>query len=284
MGRGQPAGGPGSIRNTKVRVHRFAKIALYTRSRIYVEVFKGTSHVLEAAVPGRVAPAAVLGVTGSTGHCPARRRGVRRRRPAGWRRRRSGSACRDRRAAASHGTPGRALGGPLATLQERERVRRALRLSWPPPPPGRRPPPGSHPPSPGHAYLPGPAGPRPIAPPRPPTNFQTAPVSPVREVASATLDQAHWPCPRTSSLGIVTDLRDSASQGVSPSDSPRSGQPSPPARHWSPRRSVPAGFQAHSLPAPRKAGTSTRGPGACAHLRPRRGVPVRGSEQTRGLS
>lgn len=133
MGRGQPAGGPGSIRNTKVRVHRFAKIALYTRSRIYVEVFKGTSHVLEAAVPGRVAPAAVLGVTGSTGHCPARRRGVRRRRPAGWRRRRSGSACRDRRAAASHGTPGRALGGPLATLQERERVRRALRLSWPPP-------------------------------------------------------------------------------------------------------------------------------------------------------
>lgn len=174
---------------------------------------------------------------------------------------------------------GRALGNPAGEREGEEGPETELATA-----PGRRPPPGSHPPSPGHAHLPGPAGPRPIAPPRPPTNFQTAPVSPVREVASATLDQAHWPCPRTSSLGTVTDLRDSASQGVSPSDSPRSGQPSPPARHWSPRRSVPAGFQAHSLPAPRKAGTSTRGPGACAHLRPRRGVPVRGSEQTRGLS
>lgn len=178
------AAGRGSIRNTKVRMHRFAKIALYTRSRIYVEVFKETSHALEAAGPGRVAPALVLGVTGSTGRCPACRRGARRRRPAGRRRRRSGSACRDRRAAASLGTPGRALGGPLATLRQRERERMALRLRPPSPAiarasyriaptqPRPRPPspttpthPGPAPHTPTTPTCPGPARPPRIAPP-----------------------------------------------------------------------------------------------------------------------
>lgn len=196
------AGGPGSIRNTKVRMHRFAKIALYTRSRIYVEVFKGTSHILGAARPRRVAPALVLGVTGSTGRCPARHRGARRRRPAGRRHRRSGSACKDQLAAASHGTPGRVLGGPLATLQQRERERRVLRLC--PPPSGMAPAsawiaPTQPWPCP-HARL---CPPVPYRAPRghPPTSRL---LWSVREVTSTTLDQAHWSCPRTSSLATVT--------------------------------------------------------------------------------
>lgn len=214
------AAGRGSIRNTKVRMHRFAKIALYTRSRIYVEVFKETSHALEAAGPGRVAPALVLGVTGSTGRCPACRRGARRRRPAGRRRRRSGSACRDRRAAASLGTPGRALGGPLATLRQRERERMALRLRPPSPAIARasyRIAP-THPPTtptqPDHAHTPRPRPtypdhahmprPRPPAPDRAPRGHPPAPRLrwSAREVA--TLDQAHWSRTRTSSLATVT--------------------------------------------------------------------------------
>lgn len=181
-------------------MHRFAKIALYTRSRIYVEIFKETNHALEAAGPGCVALALVLGVTGSTGRCLARHRGARRRRPAGRRRRRSGSACRDRRAAASLGTPGRALGGPLATLRQRERERRALKLRLSSPALARA---SSRwcPPSPDHAHMP---RPRPPAPARAPRGHPPAPrlLRSARE--DATPDQAHWSRTRTSSLATVT--------------------------------------------------------------------------------
>lgn len=110
----------GSIRNTMLKLHNFAKITAYKVSRLSAGFQRN-----EPLSRGRGAWARrsrsvlgvpVLGVTVSTRRRLARCPGARRRRPAGRRRRRSGSACRAAGAAASRGTRGRALGTPWAAL------------------------------------------------------------------------------------------------------------------------------------------------------------------------
>lgn len=193
-------------------------------------------------------------------HRPAARLGRRaaqKERPAGWRRRRSGSACRDRRAAASHGTQAGRQEGPWQPCS-RERVSRALDWATTA---GTLPPPGSRPPS-----------------PSPPTH-QAPPAAPYRaprpcthQLPDCSGESAEWrPPPRPGPLALPQEPRLWAQSRISETLRPRRVplglarlQNFPPARNWSPRRSVPAGFQAHSLPAP-QAGPA-RGQGAALGL------------------
>lgn len=220
-----------------------------------MEVFKGTSHVLEAAGPG-----ASLRPRCSASRGPqAAARLITERHEGGALQdggAEGGSACRDRRAAASHGTPGGALGGPLAALQQRERVSRALRLG--PPPPGTAP----------SARI-APAAPATPTYQAPPARALSRPSG--HPPASRLLgESAKWrPPPRPGPLALPQNLVSGHSHGSLrlcvpgrvPLGLARSRAALTPCEALVSPEVSPAGFQAHSLPAPRKAGTSTRGQG-----------------------
>lgn len=248
--------------------------ALYARSCIYVEVFKGTSHVLEAAGLGAVARAAVLGVTGSTGcrsgslpsgtkEAPCRMAAQKERQRLQWPA--GGSEPRHtRQGAEGPGSPSRERGEQGPETEPATARDGALR-------PDR-----AHP-APGHAHLPGPArSPRLTArPPRPPTSFPDCSGESGRSgVRHPTRPTGPAPEPR---LWAQSRTSRPASQGVSPWTRPAQGSPHLCEALVSPRSVPRAGFKP-TPPGPQKSGD--------LHSRPGRGLwgPVHLPPQERSPS
>lgn len=127
----------------------------------------------------------VLGVTGSMGRLA--RRGARRRRPAGQRRRRSGSACRAGWAELSRSTLDTARGGPRAALGERERKRAPE--TTPAAGPAHRPKPRPPAPTPTLPTNPGPSSLAQVAP----TEATHQPLDPVHRSLKSHPPPKPWP-------------------------------------------------------------------------------------------